>query len=84
MPGPYGGPVVMAPPLPMIVELETEPYYVHQGYQYYYRNDGWFYSRQRGGPWLVLPRDRYPREVRYKNRPPMRNEGDRDPRGDRR
>ena len=67
VPGPRGGGVVLAPPLPPIVVLDAEPYYVHEGYYYYYRDNGWYYSRSRGGPWVDLPRDRYPREVRFRN-----------------
>jgi hypothetical protein len=70
VPGPRGGVslVPLLPPiLPPIVVLETEPYYVQEGYHYYYRNDGWYYSRSRGGPWVDLPRDHYPREVRFRD-----------------
>ena len=41
--------VPLAPPLPPIVVLGAEPYYVHEGYHYYYRNDGWYYARSRNG-----------------------------------
>jgi hypothetical protein len=67
VPGPRGSPVALVPPLPRVVVLGAEPYYVHDGYQYHYRNDGWYYSRSRGGPWEPLPKDRYPREVRFKD-----------------
>ncbi len=63
-----GGPgVVVAPALPVVVELGAEPYYFHGGFYYYYQNNGWSYSSSRTGPWRALPRDRYPREVRYQN-----------------
>jgi len=62
-----GGNVVLVPPLPAIVVLDTEPYYVNGGYHYHYRNDGWYYSRARSGPWAPLPKDRYPKEVKYKH-----------------
>lgn len=65
VPGPRGG-ISMVPILPPVVVLESEPYYVHEGYYYYYRDNGWYYSRARQGPWTTLPRDHYPREVRYK------------------
>ena len=68
VPAPRSGPVVLAPPLPSVVWLETEPYYVSGGYTYYYQHNNWYYSRQRGGPWVGLPRDRYPKEVRYRDR----------------
>jgi len=66
--------VLFAPPLPPLVVLESEPYYVHQGYHYNYRNDHWYYSRSRNGPWSSLPRDRYPRETRYRKGPPGRDD----------
>ena len=59
----HGG-LVLAPALPSLVVLEQEPYYYQSGYHYHYRNDAWFYSESRSGPWVSLPRDRYPREVR--------------------
>ena len=59
--------VLIAPPLPSIVLFDTEPYYVQEGYHYHYQNNGWYYSRSRSGPWTSLPKDRYPREVRYKD-----------------
>ncbi len=63
----HGEAMLLAPPLPPLVVLETEPYYVQGGYHYHYQNDNWYYSRSRSGPWNNLPRDRYPREVRYKD-----------------
>lgn len=68
-----GGSVVLVPVLPSIVVLGPEPYYEHSGYHYYYRNDGWAYSRSRSGPWTDLPRDHYPREIRYKDGGPKRD-----------
>ncbi len=65
--GPRGGGIVIAPHLPIVVELE-DPYYVHGGYHYYHNNDRWYYSQSRGGPWIDLPRDRYPKEVRHKGK----------------
>jgi len=63
--GPHGAGIAIAPPLPIVVEL-NDPYYEHGGYHYYHNNDQWYYSQSRGGPWVNLPRDRYPKEVRYK------------------
>ena len=60
--------VVIAPILPSIVVLDAEPYYYYSGFTYYYKNDRWFYSRSRNGPWADLPRDRYPRGVKFKGR----------------
>jgi len=65
--GPYGAGVAIAPPLPVAVEL-VDPYYVYRGYHYYYHNDRWYYSRLRDRRWIALPRDHYPREVRFKGR----------------
>lgn len=64
----HHGEVVVAPALPVIVELGAEPYYYHGGYHYYYHRDHWSYSHSRTGPWIALPRDRYPREVRHHGR----------------
>lgn len=65
--GPRGTGYAIVPPLPLVVELE-EPYYLHGGYQYYYNNDRWYYSHSQGGPWVDLPMDRYPKEVRHKSK----------------
>jgi hypothetical protein len=68
-PAHHGGPdVIVAPALPVVVELGVEPYYFHSGFYYYYHDHAWSYSRERAGPWRDLPRDRYPREIRYKDR----------------
>jgi hypothetical protein len=64
----HGPGYVVAPALPLIVELGVEPYYYHSGYYYYYHHKRWSYARARNGPWRELPRDRYPREIRYKGR----------------
>jgi hypothetical protein len=66
-PARHGQGIVVAPALPMVVDLSVEPYYVHGGFYYYYDNHHWNYSNSRTGPWRELPRDRYPREIRYKN-----------------
>lgn len=62
------GPVVVVPPLPSVVVLEEEPYYYHSGYYYYYYKDRWSYSNSRSGPWKKLPKDHYPKEVRFKEK----------------
>ena len=67
-PGHRGSGVVVVPALPSIVVLEAEPYYYQGGYHYHYQNDRWYYSNARSGPWAELPRDRYPKEVRFKDR----------------
>lgn len=61
--GPHGTSVAIAPPLPLIVELDT-PYYTYQGYNYYYNNSQWYYSQGPASQWVELPRDRHPRETR--------------------
>ena len=67
--GPHGsGAVIVVPALPSIVVLDSGPYYQHGGYHYHYQGDRWYYSRSRGGPWEDLPRDRYPKEVKYKDK----------------
>lgn len=58
--------VVVAPALPVVVELGAEPYYYQSGYYYYYDNDNWRYSNSKTGPWTNLPRSHYPRETRFK------------------
>ncbi len=72
----YHGEAVIVPALPSIVVLESEPYYYQSGYHYYYQNDSWYYSSARSGPWVELPRDRYPREVRFKGRGDERGQGE--------
>ncbi len=64
----HGRGVVVAPALPLVVELGVEPYYVHGGYHYYYNNDRWGYATSRSVPWADLPRNHYPRETRYRGR----------------
>lgn len=66
-PYPPDGTVMMAPPLPSVVWLDTGPYYYNGGYTYYYQNRVWLYSNHRNGPWRDLPRERYPREVRHRD-----------------
>ena len=83
-PGRHGSGMVVVPALPSIVVLETEPYYFHSGYHYHYQNDRWYYSNARSGPWAELPRDRYPKEVRYKGRGHEGGGGDDRGRGEKR
>jgi len=65
--GPHGANISIAPPLPVTVEL-YDPYYSQAGYYYYYNSNIWYYSQSKSGPWIDLPRDRYPREVRYRGK----------------
>ncbi len=62
------GCVVEPGPLPPIVEFDEEPYYYHGGFHYYFRDNAWYYSHARNGPWKPLPLDRYPKETRFKGR----------------
>ena len=64
----YHGEAVIVPALPTVVVLEDEPYYYHSGYHYHYQNNVWFYSSSRGGPWKELPRDRWPKEVKFRHK----------------
>jgi len=66
--GPRVGVVVAIPALPGIVVLESDQYYFHSDYHYHYDNDRWYYSKSRRGPWAELPRNRYPKEIKYKGR----------------
>jgi hypothetical protein len=83
-PGYRGSGMVVVPALPSIVVLEAEPYYYQSGYHYHYQNERWYYSNARSGPWAELPRDRYPREVRFKDRGHDRGRGDERGRGEKR
>ena len=67
-PGPGGYGVIVAPPLPAIVELDVEPYYYQSGFHYYYQNNSWLYSTERSGPRMELPRSHWPKEIRHKSR----------------
>jgi hypothetical protein len=65
-PAHHGSGVVVAPALPVVVEIGVEPYYYQDGYHYYYNNNRWSYSNSRSGPWTDLPRSHYPKEVKHK------------------
>jgi len=67
-PGRRGVSVVVVPALPSVVVLEEEPYVQQGGYFYFYQNNNWSYAQSRNGPWVSLPRDRYPKEVKFKNK----------------
>ncbi len=80
----YRGEAVIVPALPSIVILEEEPYYYHSGYHYHYQNNVWFYSNSRSGPWSELPRDRWPKETKFKRRGEHRDREDERGRGEKR
>jgi hypothetical protein len=63
--GPHGAGVSIGPPLPYTME-SANPYYAYSGRPDYYNNDRGYYAQSGSGPWRDLPRDQYPREVRYK------------------
>jgi hypothetical protein len=64
---PHGASVAIAPSLPVVVEL-SDPFYFYNGYYYYYHGDRWYYSQSKGGTWIDLPRNHYPKEVRFKGK----------------
>ena len=72
-PAGHGSGMIVAPALPLVVELGVEPYYYQGGYYYYYDNSRWLYSNSRSGPWADLPRSHYPKETRFKGRPDRRD-----------
>ena len=64
----YGPDYGVAPALPITVDLDVEPYFYGGFYYYYHQNDHhWTYAHDRAGPWRELPKDRYPREIRFKD-----------------
>jgi hypothetical protein len=65
--GRHGEGLVIVPALPATVELDADQHYYQNGYYYNYQGNAWLYSESREGPWLQLPRNRYPREVHYRN-----------------
>jgi len=62
------GGVIVAPVLPSVVILGIEPFYFYSDFHYHYARDGWYYSKSRSGPWFKLPRNRYPKKVKFKGR----------------
>lgn len=64
----HGPDLVVAPALPVVVELDVAPFYFGGFYYFYHHVDRrWSYARDRTGPWKELPHDRYPREIRYRD-----------------
>jgi hypothetical protein len=82
--GGYRGEAVIVPALPSIVILEEEPYYYHSGYHYHYQNNVWLYSNTRSGPWRELPRDRWPKETKFKGKGHHKDKDDDRGRGEKR
>jgi hypothetical protein len=56
-------PAVVVRPLPSVVVVPGRNLYSYGGFYYYYWEKGWYWSRQRRGPWHVLPRDRWPSKM---------------------
>ena len=67
VPAHHGDGRVLAPALPLVVELGVEPFYFQGGYHYHFDHDRWRYSGSRSGPWFDLPRSHYPREIRHRD-----------------
>ncbi|HUI91479.1 MAG TPA: hypothetical protein VLX68_04440 [Chitinivibrionales bacterium] len=61
------GHVVIVPALPEIVEVDPDGYYYQGDYVYWYNGGVWFYARSRGGPWIRLPRERYPHDTHFRH-----------------
>ena len=79
VPARHGDAVMVAPALPLVVELGVEPFYFQGGFHYHFNNNRWLYSRSRSGPWVDLPRSHYPREIRRQD--DRNDRGGRDGRG---
>jgi len=65
--GPHRHSLVIVPALPETVELDADQYYVQNGYYYRYQGNVWVYSSSRQGPWSQLPRNHYPKQIRYRD-----------------
>ncbi len=71
-------PDIIVQPLPSVVVVPGRDLYSYQGYYYYHWDAGWYWSRQRRGPWHVLPRDRWPSHMERREGEHERHERDRD------
>jgi hypothetical protein len=58
------GGLEVIPILPTVVEIDSDNYYAHGGYHYFYDNERWYYSPTRDGRRSELPRSHWPRETR--------------------
>ena len=58
------GGLSIIPILPTVVELDSDNYYAHGGYHYFYTDDRWYYSTSRDGQRSELPRSHWPHETR--------------------
>lgn len=59
-----GGGLEVIPLLPTVVEVDSDNYYAHGGYHYFYNDDRWYYSPTRNGRRNELPRSHWPKETR--------------------
>ena len=59
-----GGGLEIIPILPTVVEVDSDNYYAHGGYHYFYNDDRWYYSSTRNGRRSELPRSHWPKETR--------------------
>ena len=67
--GHRGSYVAIAPPLPVTVEsVDPYSYYTYGGFYYYYHGDRWYYSRSKSGRWIDLPRNHYPKGLKFKSK----------------
>ncbi len=56
-------PGVVVEPLPGVVVVPGRRLYYNQGFYYYNWEHGWYWSRERRGPWHDLPRSHWPSRV---------------------
>jgi len=61
-----GGGLEVVPILPTVVELDSDGYYAHGGYHYFYADERWYYSDSRNGRRMELPRSHWPRETHFR------------------
>lgn len=59
-----GGGLEVVPILPAVVEVDSDNYYAHGGFHYFYNNERWYYSSTRNGQRMELPRSHWPKETR--------------------
>ena len=78
------GDITIIPALPTTIEIDPDEYYYQDGYYYSIRGDVWFYAQTREGPWIELPRSRYPREVHLRHHDDRSGQRDFQGRDDRR
>jgi len=60
----HGGGLQIVPMLPTVVEIDSDNYYSHGGYHYFYTDQRWYYSDSRNGHQSELPQSHWPQETR--------------------